>query len=56
MGQSEPTPESDAIDEFFRYEKPEGATVVEANWCDNRWFTGLLEAERQLDLKRTVLG
>ena len=33
-------------------EKPEGAIVVEANWRHNRWFTDVLEAERQLDLKR----
>ena len=47
-----PRRKSDAIDEFFRGEKPEGAIVVEANWRDNPWFTDVLEAERQLDLKR----
>jgi len=47
-----PRRKSDAIDEFFRSEKPEGAIVVEANWRNNRWFTAVLEAERVLDQKR----
>ena len=33
-------------------EKPEGAIVVQSNWRDNPWFTEVLEAERQLDLRR----
>ena len=47
-----PRRKSDAIDEFLRAEKPEGAIVVESNWRDNPWFTDVLEAERQLDLRR----
>jgi len=47
-----PRRKSDAIDEFLRSEKPEGAIVVEANWRDNPWFTEVLEAERILDQKR----
>jgi len=47
-----PRRKSDAIDEFFRQERPEGAVVVEANWRHNKWFTDVLEAERQLDQKR----
>ena len=41
---------SDAIDEFLRGRKPDGAVVVQANWRDNPWFPEELEAERQLDL------
>ena len=47
-----PRRKSDAIDEFLRTEKPEGAIVVQSNWRDNPWFTEVLEAERQLDQKR----
>lgn len=47
-----PRRKSDAVDEFFRTERPEGAILVQANWRDNPWFTDVLEAERQLDLKR----
>ena len=47
-----PRRKTDAVDEFFRTERPEGALVVEANWRDNPWFTDVLEAERQLDQKR----
>lgn len=46
-----PRRKSDAIDEFFRVKKPEGAVVVEANWRDNPWFPKVLEDERQLDLR-----
>jgi phage terminase large subunit len=42
---------SDAIDDFLRAKKPEGAIVVEANWRDNPWFPQVLEAERKLDLE-----
>ena len=45
-----PRRKSDAIDDFFRTKKPEGATVVNANWRDNPWFPAVLEAERRLDL------
>lgn len=40
----------DAIDDFFRVKKPEGAVVVKANWRDNPWFPAVLENERQMDL------
>src|SRR5246127_4352065 len=46
-----PRRKSDAIDDFLRTRKPEGAIVVEANWRDNPWFPAVLEEERQLDLK-----
>jgi phage terminase large subunit len=46
-----PRRKSDAIDKFLRQKKPDGASVVEANWRDNPWFPDELEAERQLDLK-----
>jgi phage terminase large subunit len=41
----------DAIDDFLRQKKPEGAIVVRANWTHNPWFPDVLEDERQLDLK-----
>jgi phage terminase large subunit len=46
-----PRRKSDAIDDFLRQKKPDGAVVVEANWRDNPWFPAELEVERQLDLK-----
>lgn len=46
-----PRRKSDAVDEFFRVKKPEGAVLVKANWRDNPWFPKVLEDERQLDLK-----
>jgi len=46
-----PRRKSDAIDDFLRQKKPDGALVVEANWRDNPWFPAELEVERQLDLK-----
>jgi phage terminase large subunit len=42
----------DAIDDFFRVRKPEGAVIVNANWRDNPWFPAVLEEERKLDLSR----
>jgi phage terminase large subunit len=45
-----PRRKSDAIDDFLRVRKPEGAIVVSANWRDNPWFPSVLEEERQLDL------
>jgi phage terminase large subunit len=44
-----PTRKVDAIDDFLRNKKPEGAIVVRANWSDNPWFPAELEAERKLD-------
>jgi phage terminase large subunit len=46
-----PTRKSDAVDEFLRVKKPDGAIVVQANWKDNPWFPSVLEQERQQDLK-----
>ena len=45
-----PRRKSDAIDDFLRTKKPEGAIAVKANWNQNRWFPAVLEEERQLDL------
>lgn len=47
-----PRRKTDAIDEFLRGDKPEGAIVVKANWRDNPWFPNVLEQERRLDLER----
>jgi len=41
---------SDAIDEFLRGKRPDGALVVKANWRDNPFFPPVLEEERKLDL------
>lgn len=46
-----PRRKADAIDAFLRARKPEGATVVKANWRDNPWFPSVLHEERKLDLK-----
>jgi phage terminase large subunit len=46
-----PRRKSDAIDDFFRGRKPDGAVVVKANWRDNPWFPAVLEDERKLDLQ-----
>ena len=47
-----PDNESDPVDVFLRGpERPENATVVEANWSDNPWFPEELNQERLLDLK-----
>lgn len=46
-----PRRKTDAIDEFLRAKRPHNATVVEANWRDNPWFTKELEAERRLDFE-----
>jgi len=40
----------DAIDDFFRAKKPEGAILVHANWRDNPWFPSVLDDERKTDL------
>jgi phage terminase large subunit len=42
---------TDAIDDFLRAKKPQGAVVVNANWRDNPWFPLELENERRLDLE-----
>lgn len=47
-----PRRKTDAIDEFLRASKPDGAVVVKANWRDNPWFPKVLEDERKLDLSR----
>lgn len=41
----------DAIDQFLRVKKPDGAIVVKANWRDNPWFPQVLEDERKHDLE-----
>lgn len=41
----------DAVDEFLRAKKPDGAIVVPCNWRDNPWFPEVLDKERLLDLK-----
>lgn len=46
-----PRRKSDAVDDFLRAKKPEGAIVINANWKDNPWFPVELEAERKLDLQ-----
>jgi phage terminase large subunit len=46
-----PRRKSDAIDDFLRGRKPEGALLVQANWRDNPWFPEVLEEERLLDQK-----
>jgi phage terminase large subunit len=45
-----PRRKSDAIDDFLRTRKPEGAIVISANWRDNPWFPSVLDEERRLDL------
>jgi phage terminase large subunit len=46
-----PRRKSDAVDEFVRQKKPDNATVVQANWSDNPWWTTTLEEERRFDLE-----
>jgi phage terminase large subunit len=45
-----PRRKSDAIDDFLRARKPDGAIVVNVSWRDNPWFPAVLEEERRLDL------
>jgi phage terminase large subunit len=45
-----PRRKSDAIDDFLRARKPQGAVVVNANWRNNPWFPAVLEQERKTDL------
>jgi phage terminase large subunit len=45
-----PRRKSDAIDDFFRARKPDGAILVQANWSDNPWFPSVLNDERRTDL------
>lgn len=46
-----PRHKRDAIDEFLRAKPPADSIVVSVNWRDNPWFTKVLEAERQHDLR-----
>lgn len=46
-----PRRKSDAIDDFLRGRRPDGALVVKANWRDNPWFPDVLGEERLLDQK-----
>lgn len=45
-----PRRRSDAIDDFFRVKRPDGAILVGASWRDNPWFPSVLEDERRTDL------
>ena len=45
-----PRRKSDAIDDFLRTRKPDGAILVNASWRDNPWFPAVLEDERKTDL------
>ena len=45
-----PRRKSDAIDDFFRARRPDGAILVNANWRDNPWFPKILDDERKTDL------
>jgi len=45
-----PRRRSDAIDDFFRFRKPDGAVLAHANWHDNPWFPTVLDDERRTDL------
>lgn len=47
-----PRRKSDAIDDFLRAKKPNGAAVVQANWKDNPWFPEVLKEERKIDLEK----
>jgi len=46
-----PRRKSDAIDDFLRQKKPNGAVVVQANWKDNPWLPQVLKDERREDLR-----
>jgi len=46
-----PRRRSDAIDDFFRSKKPDGAVIVNANWRDNPWFPAVLEQELRADFQ-----
>jgi phage terminase large subunit len=45
-----PRRRSDAVDDFFRTKKPDGAVLANANWRDNPWFPAVLDDERRTDL------
>ena len=47
-----PRRKTDAIDEFLRQKRPDGAVVVQANWRDNPWFPRALELERRIDQEK----
>ena len=46
-----PRRKTDAVDDFLRLKRPDNATVVQANWRDNPFWTKELEDERRLDLE-----
>ena len=46
-----PELEEDEVYQRFVVNPPPGALVIEQNWRDNPWFTGVLKAEKE-DLKR----
>ncbi len=43
---------NDAVDAFFRVDKPDDAIVVEVNYGDNPWFPDELRREMEVDRKR----
>lgn len=47
-----PRRKTDAVDAFFRINKPANAIVIQANWRDNPWFPQVLVDERALDLEK----
>lgn len=44
--------ESDDPVEWLRADPPDGAVIVEANWCDNPWFPAELRADMERDKER----
>lgn len=45
-----PRHETDAVDQFFRGQKPpENAIIVPVNWYDNPWFPSVLVTEKEQD-------
>jgi len=46
-----PTRKKDAIDTFMRQLSPSDGTIVKSNWRDNPWWNGVLESERERDLR-----
>jgi phage terminase large subunit len=46
-----PTRKQDAIDKFMRQLSASDGAIVNSNWRDNPWWNGVLEDERQRDLR-----
>jgi phage terminase large subunit len=47
-----PRRKTDAVDKFFRADKPADSIAVQSNWRDNPWWNRILESERLLDLEK----